>query len=154
PRAKAARQEPRPPDAPRPAAGRMFVAGRVLDPDGKPVPNATVMVHAAPRRPGHVGEYEELRPSPIGRAQCDGSGRFRLDAMRTTSSLNYRVGAVAMAPGFGAGWAELDPDADEPATDITLKREQEIRGRLLDREGRPARGVRVEVHSMGRPDPT
>ena len=34
------------PDAvsPTPASGRMFVIGRVLDPQGKPVPNASVMV--------------------------------------------------------------------------------------------------------------
>ena len=29
-----------------PAPGRMFVVGRVLDPKGKPVPGATVTVHA------------------------------------------------------------------------------------------------------------
>jgi protocatechuate 3,4-dioxygenase beta subunit len=31
---------------PTPAPGRMFVVGRVLDPQGKPVPGAAVMVHA------------------------------------------------------------------------------------------------------------
>ena len=30
----------------RPAPGRMFVTGRVLDPQGKPVPNAAVMIYA------------------------------------------------------------------------------------------------------------
>ena len=30
----------------KPAPGRMFVVGRVLDPQGKPVPNASVMVYA------------------------------------------------------------------------------------------------------------
>ena len=30
----------------KPAPGRMFVVGRVLDPNGKPVPGATVAVHA------------------------------------------------------------------------------------------------------------
>ncbi len=39
---------------PRPAAGRMTVAGRVLDPDGKPVPNASVMVYGASKRSGDV----------------------------------------------------------------------------------------------------
>ena len=34
------------PDDLKPAQGRMFVTGRVLDPHGKPVPNAAVMVYA------------------------------------------------------------------------------------------------------------
>src|SRR5262245_41884304 len=34
-----------------PAPGRMFVAGRVLDPDGKPRPRATVIVYAANQQP-------------------------------------------------------------------------------------------------------
>ena len=41
------------PDAePKPAPGRMFVVGRVLDPDGKPVPDASVMVYAASQAAG------------------------------------------------------------------------------------------------------
>ena len=58
-------------------------------------------------------------------------------------------GAVALAPGYGAGWVELDPDADQPAADITLRPEQVIQGRLFDVQGRPARGVTVSVASMG-----
>ena len=33
----------------KPAPGRMFVVGRVLDPNGKPVPRATVAVYAQDR---------------------------------------------------------------------------------------------------------
>jgi protocatechuate 3,4-dioxygenase beta subunit len=128
----------------------MFVVGRVVGPDGKPVPNARVMVHAAIRQPGPGNQYETARPSPIGRAICDGAGRFRLNADRTTSARHHLVGAVATAPGFGAGWVELDPDADRPDADITLRPEQVIEGRLFDVHGQPVGGVRVEVHVMGR----
>ena len=45
PGAPTASQEPK--DAsPDPGPGRMFVVGRVLDPQGKPVPGATVVIHA------------------------------------------------------------------------------------------------------------
>ena len=37
---------------PKPAPGRMFVVGRVLDPQGKPVPGATVMVSARAKLSG------------------------------------------------------------------------------------------------------
>ena len=43
----------RPDDAdPKPAPGRMFVVGRVLDPSGKPVPSATTMVYARSKARG------------------------------------------------------------------------------------------------------
>ena len=37
---------------PKPAAGRMFVTGRVLDPTGRPVPGATVALYRAGSRSG------------------------------------------------------------------------------------------------------
>jgi hypothetical protein len=55
-----------------------------------------------------------------------------------------------MAPGYGAGWIELDPDADAPATDITLRPEQVIRGRLFDLLGQPARDVKLSVMAIRR----
>ena len=45
----------KPDDAnPKPAPGRMFVVGRVLDPQGKPVPGATVMASARPKLSGRA----------------------------------------------------------------------------------------------------
>ncbi len=118
--------------------GRMFIVGRVLNPQGKPVPNATVMAYAQRNLPQEV----------IGQAQCDGSGLFRIDAPRTSSARNESVGAVALAPGYGAGWVELDPDADQPIADISLRPEQVIHGRLFDLQGRPAPDVAVSVSAM------
>jgi hypothetical protein len=130
-------------------AARMTVTGRVLDPDGQPVPNATVMVHAALRQTGRGHGLDDTSPTPIGQARCGSDGRFRLDASRTHSARHHMVGAVALAPRFGAGWAELDPDAETPAADITLRPEQVIEGRLLDASGRPVRDVEVTVQHMG-----
>jgi RNA polymerase sigma factor (sigma-70 family) len=133
-----------------PAPGRMFVTGRVVDPQGKPVPNATAMVHAQAKVPGFVGGFEKRFPSAIGRATTDASGRFRLDAARISSATHSRIGATAIAPGYGAGWAELDPDVDRPDVEISLRPEQVIEGRLFDLNGRPAPGVSVAVDAMGR----
>jgi len=129
----------------------MFVVGRVLDPEGKPVPNAMTMVHAAIKQPGSGGGLvEKRRPSAIGQASSDGSGRFLVDALRTSSSRHHQIGVVALAPGFGVGWAEFDPDVDQPAVDITLRPEQVIQGRLFDLNGRPVPGVEVVLQNMGR----
>jgi RNA polymerase sigma factor (sigma-70 family) len=130
------------------ARGRMFVVGRVLDPDGKPVPDALVLVYAAFKQV-HDGPFQ-FELSSTGVPQTDASGRFRLDAIRTSSSIHEETVAVAIAPGFGAGWVDLDPDADQPTADITLRPEQVIQGRLFDIHGRPIRGVRISVETMGR----
>jgi protocatechuate 3,4-dioxygenase beta subunit len=135
--------------APMPIPGRMTVVGRVLDPSGQPVPNASVMVYGAPKqgdeRPGSDA------PAPLGQAAGDGSGRYRLDMPRISSATHYMVGVAARAPGFGMGWVDLGVDADQPAADITLRPEQIIEGRLFDIKGRVVLGVRVSVEGLGHP---
>ncbi len=141
----------RPDDAdPKPAPGRMFVVGRVLDPGGKPVPGATVAVYARSLAPGLAPSLAIRGPIPIGDARADALGRFRIDAPRTSSWHDEAFGAVALAPGHGAGWVALDPDDDRPVADITLRPEQVVHGRLFDLQGRPAQGVTLSVASMAR----
>ena len=82
--------------------------------------------------------------------RADGSGRFRIDAPRTSSSRHEAVGAVALAPGFGVGWVVLNPDDDQPKVDITLRHEQVIHGRLFDLQGRPVSNVTLAVASIRR----
>ncbi len=138
----------KPDDAPAP--GRMFVVGRVVDPQGKPVPDATTMVYAALKQPGRGDRLGSMAPFAIGQARSDGSGRFRLDATRTSSSTHHQEGAIAIAPGYGAGWVAFNLDADQPVANITLRPEQVIQGRLFDIQGRPVQGVTVSVEGMGR----
>jgi hypothetical protein len=134
----------------KPAPGRMFVVGRVLDPQGKPVPGATIAAHARHLAPG-IGLDRALRGQvQIGEARADGSGRFRLDAPRTSASGYDRFGAIALAPGHGTGWVDLDPDDDQPAADITLPPEQVIHGRLFDLQGQPVPNVTLSVSSIRR----
>jgi len=156
PQSNAAPTEPRPPGPvtiaggePRPAPGRMFVAGRVFNPDGKPVAKATTMVYASLRRAGRGDRLAPVWPSAIGQAQSNGSGQFRLDAPRVSSARHDVFGLIAIAPGFGAGWVALDPDAERPSAEITLRPEQVIQGRLFDVQGRPVRGVTISVENMG-----
>ncbi len=132
---------------PKPPLGRMFVVGRVLDPQGKPVPGATIMVHARNLTPGRPSIHfpSSAKLVPLGDARADGSGRFRIDTPRTSSSHHEDFGAVAIAPGYGAGWVALDPDDDQPAAEISLRPEQVIHGRLFDVQGRPVPDVRVSV---------
>jgi RNA polymerase sigma factor (sigma-70 family) len=143
---------PKPATQPDPAApARMTVAGRVLDPDGKPVPGAVVDLIARLRSPrvGASDAGDDYRL--LGRGQSDRDGRFRLDSPRTGSIRVFEVHALAAAPGYGLGWAELNPDAEQPAADIRLQPEQVVRARLVDVTGSPARGVEVRISGVGRP---
>ncbi len=137
----------------KPAPGRMFVAGRVLDPKGQPVPGATVVVHARILAIGRAPYRSRGKPIRIGEGRSDRSGRFRIDAARTSSSQHESFGAVALASGYGVGWAELDPDDDQPTADISLRPEQVIHGRLFDLQGRPAPDVTISVASIYRESP-
>ena len=85
---------------------------------------------------------------PLADARADGSGRFRIDAPRTSSTRHEEFGAVAMAPGYGIGWVGLDPDDDQPTAEISLRPEQVIHGRLFDVQGRPVPDVTVSVRSI------
>ncbi len=135
---------------PKPAPGRMFVTGRVLDPHGKPVPRATTMVYADPKQPLRSNRPERMAPPVIGEAMSDASGRFQFDAARTSSSTHEQSTMIAIAPGFGAGWVDLNLDADRHTADITLRPEQVIQGRVFDLHGQPVQGVAVSVGAMGR----
>jgi RNA polymerase sigma factor (sigma-70 family) len=131
------------------AAARMTVAGRVLDPDGKPVKGAAVELVARPRLPW-VGASDEIdQHTLLGQGQSDGDGRFQLDSPRTASTRVFEVTAIAAAPGYGLGWAELNPDAEKPVAEIRLQPEQVVRARMIDVIGSPARGVEVIVQGIG-----
>jgi RNA polymerase sigma factor (sigma-70 family) len=135
----------------RPAAGpgRMFVVGRVLDPTGKPVPGVRVDVVGRPRLPRVATRAEPEWHVLIGCGTTGADGKFRFDGIRTASTRYYEVDAVAASPGYGLGWARLNPDAPEPGAEISLRPEQTIQGRLVDINGQPATGVEFHVGRVG-----
>jgi beta-lactamase regulating signal transducer with metallopeptidase domain len=129
-----------------PPGPRMIVTGQVVDQEGAPVANAAVTVFTQPKlfeRPMLVLMFEN--PLIIGEARSDGSGRFRIDAARTSSSTHDLLRITALAPGHGLGWVDLGPDAAEATAKISLPPEFVIDGRLFDVQGQPARGVKVSI---------
>jgi hypothetical protein len=137
--------------SPTPTTGRMFVIGRVFDPQGKPVANASVMVYARSIGLRIFDPAERAYPKELGRASSDSAGRFQADIPRTSSSSHDEFGAVALASGYGAGWVgSLDTDSDQPIADITLRSEQAVHGRLFDLQGQPAHNVKLSVTAIRR----
>lgn len=137
----------------RPPGERMTVAGRVLDPSGRPVPGAAVMVLVSEKYPTDrvaIDRSDRHAPTAAYDGRCDGSGNFRVEMPRTSSARYDELTVTAMAPGFGLGWATFDADADPPTVDVSLTPEQVVRGRLYDTKGLPAPGVAVRIWLVGR----
>ena len=135
-------------DDPPPAdpTARMTVTGRVLDPSGKPVPDAAVMV-IVPSKYAKQPLLERMASGALTahEGRCNGSGQFRIELPRTTSARQYGLTVTAMAPGYGIGWTDLDPDADPPVADIALRPELIVRGRMFDVNGQPAPDVALRI---------
>jgi RNA polymerase sigma factor (sigma-70 family) len=153
----AARASPRIEDQADPATkanstgqGRMIVAGRILDPAGKPVKAATVDLVGKPHRPWVGASLDDEAFTLLGFGETDADGLFHLEAPRTSSTRFFDVIAIGSAPGFGLGWAELNPDAQQPGAEIRLRPEQRVRVKFVDVSGLPAAGVEVRVQNIGR----
>jgi RNA polymerase sigma factor (sigma-70 family) len=158
-RALARNDEPKPPQpgvrsgqasrqpaaAPSPDPDRVTIHGRVLAPDGKPLPGARVAVVAMPpplpqgrlvREPEH---YEVLAS-----ATADADGRFRIDFPRIATDRNG-LNLVVGATGWALTGKYIGDDLPASPLTITMEPERSVRGRLFDVQGQPIAGVRVRV---------
>jgi beta-lactamase regulating signal transducer with metallopeptidase domain/protocatechuate 3,4-dioxygenase beta subunit len=133
------------------------VRGQVIDPDGKPVPGATVTV-ARFRRAG-IGNYVfDGERQEMGRVGTDSEGRFVLqfEDIDEASSEDprapehwRRIAIVATSPGFGPASIDARQSSIDVPLKLTLVRDDvPITGRLLDLEGRPIGGVDIKVYKV------
>jgi RNA polymerase sigma factor (sigma-70 family) len=118
------------------------VRGRVVGPDGKPIPRATL-------RTAFLDTEDHRTPE----ATSDPDGRFLMRiprSLRSDAMLNGYDSfpwVVATAPGFGAGYT---PGAFKAATkgELTIKLVEDgppIEGRIVDLEGRPVASAEVKA---------
>ena len=134
-----------------PTGDRFEFAGRVLDPDDKPIAGAKL--HLA-----YFGYNGQVPPAI--RATSDSTGHFRIDVRKEDFvDTNYEtpwitVQVVATAEGFGLGWAEASEWADVHASvakkvdpqNLTVRLARDdppISGRVVDLEGRPVAGATI-----------
>jgi RNA polymerase sigma factor (sigma-70 family) len=131
----------------------MTITGRVLTPDGKAVAKAHVAVLLWSHRQPQLGQPNP-RPEVLAEDRVDGQGRFRLPVRRPAPLVYYRqrhyqMAVVAGAAGYGLGFQCIKLDAARPDVGVRLATEQVRRGRLVDLQGLPVAGVRVEVILVG-----
>jgi RNA polymerase sigma factor (sigma-70 family) len=135
------------PQAPVPARGEkreVTVTGRVLDADGKPVKGARVGVMAVPESWEKLAGPDGERMLALEHTATDKDGNYRLPAPRPTGKEPYPTMLIARAPGHGLGLMPL-PAGARPTADIRLPREQVRRGRLIDLQGAPVKGLTLRI---------
>jgi RNA polymerase sigma factor (sigma-70 family) len=121
-----------PPPAKREAANSKEIQGVVLGPDGKPKTGAK-LVHL----------HNDRKTEPLGTTAAD--GRFSVPVP------NKAKGGFLLAQADGAGIDFLDMTTLKPGKPVELRlvNEQEIRGRVVNTEGKPVAGVSVVVKNLG-----
>jgi RNA polymerase sigma factor (sigma-70 family) len=118
--------------------GLLTLAGRVLNPDGKPVAGAAVSVWTSAAK----------KEAPRARETTGNDGRFRVTIRR--ADLQQQTVVLATAEGHGLDWAELKGSTPE-GREVTLRLPRDdvaINGRLLNLEGRGVAGVVVQVRRV------
>jgi RNA polymerase sigma factor (sigma-70 family) len=118
--------------------------GRVLDPDGKPVANARLYW---PRLLKDQPASEEDVEFPA-RGATGADGRFRLELPRRDLRPELPFKLLALADSYGMGWTDLPRGDSAGEVTIRLVKDQPVRGRVLDTEGRPLAGAEVRVQAV------
>ena len=106
------------------------VDGRVLGPDGLPMPNVEVLAKA---------RYQD--DAILAKTRSDGDGMFVISRMPDDRGLSI----TAQAPGhtLSVAWAELSPEQPFAGVELRLYEANTLRGRIVDPEGRPVAGASV-----------
>jgi RNA polymerase sigma factor (sigma-70 family) len=122
------------------------VTGRVVDPDGKPVAGATVA-------PAHTGTGNSLTGDTRFSVETDKGGRFEA-LLPAGNGTSYNLVAHDGKFGEWRKWANgvLDPVLTFPGQELkdvtlTLTRPATVRGRVVDKRGKPVAHREVRAHA-------
>lgn len=139
-----------------PASRLMTVSGSVVGVDGKSVAGARVVVvayrYSQPRDRIDTDHHDHQL---LGEGQTDKQGRYRLTVPQTTA-WNYRLTAVASAPGHALSSRAADPTTTthtDHTIPLVLTRGHAVRVKFVDPDGRAVSGATVRVAGMSRDGP-
>jgi beta-lactamase regulating signal transducer with metallopeptidase domain/5-hydroxyisourate hydrolase-like protein (transthyretin family) len=113
---------------------KVMLRSKVVDPDGKPVAGARVMV---------------WQDADKNAATSGDDGSFEI-ALTKDAAAKEELIITAEAKGFGMGWIAAKPN--DQAAPIKLPPTVPITGRIVDLEGQPVAGVTVTVEQITMPE--
>jgi RNA polymerase sigma factor (sigma-70 family) len=119
------------------------IKGRVLDPDGKPVAGAPLIL---------ISDTSGKKADATVRATSDKEGRFRFTAKPADYDSKGKATLAVTANGFGPDWVEVTTKNKDAITLHPVKDDVPIEGRILDLEGKPVAGVTVRVLNLHQTD--
>jgi len=122
------------------------LAGRVIGPDGEPVPDASLSWLQETRTNGGSMSQE----SSLG--TTDGDGGFRVTGL-APGPIDLRVSAKGYVPRLIEG-VQIPPDRDLEGFEIRLERGASLEVRVLGPEGDPLPNASVRAESMDRRPPS
>src|SRR5262249_47506238 len=129
-----------------PAKVGMTLAGKVIGPDGQPMPDVRVTVAAIQNRPVGPGSSPM---AAMGDSRSDRQGAYELTVPPTTPAHRRRLTAIAKAPGYGFSTAgvptKLFSERWVGLGELKLAPARPARARVIDPDERPARGVTVHI---------
>jgi RNA polymerase sigma factor (sigma-70 family) len=119
------------------AANTVTYRGRVLAPDGRPVPGAKLYLSPAWGDPEH-------EPAASPRATAGTGGRFDFTAAKSKHPDEPAI-VTAAAPKYGVAWADVPAGGKRDGLTLRLVDDVPITGRIVDLEGKPVPGATLHV---------
>lgn len=130
-----------------PAVGSNTVTGRILDPDGKPVAGARLYFPVVPTE-----EPKSIDDLQIDRlATSDKEGAFRVELPKDRARSDLPIPILVAAEGYGVNWIDGPKFADTAYT-VRLPKDHPITGRVLDTQGKPQAGLKIQVMAVFAPE--
>jgi protocatechuate 3,4-dioxygenase beta subunit len=134
---------------------RISAVGHVIDPTGKPVRGARVVLREWSSLRYSDDVYQNEVQDILVETTTDAEGRFQFDDVPWRPFRNYRDRSpwdiVAMADGYGAAWVHLKQANNEQRLTLKLAEASSIAGRILDPAGEPIANCSVAVGEIAPP---
>jgi protocatechuate 3,4-dioxygenase beta subunit len=129
----------------------LVIAGRVLLPDGRPAAGAHVQVDLYQfdsKRRGFPSDLLKQWTS-LASIVTDSEGRFRQSIERDwKAEKRSRIEVTALAPGYGFATPDSFAPARNRSLELKLVADEPVRGRVLDLQGRPVAGARLDIRRI------
>jgi protocatechuate 3,4-dioxygenase beta subunit len=133
------------------------LAGRLVDPNGKPVPDARVQALPVTSYLDRLAQRPILAPKEWFTTTTDSQGRFRFEQFAADVSATFRV-SVPGSPGTNVfrtqQMAACGFEVWRSDIRLALPREGTIKGRVVDNRGQPVGGVDLLIRAAGNPEYT